>query len=316
MERSLTSPDYTPQFSGHESFHLRYGWLKKAYDQVSLALASGRDPLKVFTDDDAIARFGVGKNMVASIRFWATSCDVLSVEDGKIALGETGKRVLDDLGCDPYLENPNSLWLIHWNLASNVNRTSFFWAFNHFNEATFSKSLMEKKLFAHAEQYGWKKINRSTADKDLAVLLNTYAMPALSKKSSQEDSLSSPLAELGLLRQSPEDKKYHFGWGLKPTLCDELFLFALLQFWQRFSDANTLNIQSIMLEPGSPGRVFLMDENELSMRLMRLSELTMNALAWSETAGLRQIVRSKEITVEKAWAHVTSSINSHHSKAA
>ena len=25
---------YSPQFSGHETFPLRYGWLKKAYDRV------------------------------------------------------------------------------------------------------------------------------------------------------------------------------------------------------------------------------------------------------------------------------------------
>ena len=33
---------------------------------------------KVFLADDAIARFGVGKNMVASIRHWATFAGVIS----------------------------------------------------------------------------------------------------------------------------------------------------------------------------------------------------------------------------------------------
>ena len=32
----LYEPDYKPQFSGHETFPLRYGWLKKAFDAGSV----------------------------------------------------------------------------------------------------------------------------------------------------------------------------------------------------------------------------------------------------------------------------------------
>ncbi|MEK7854647.1 MAG: DUF4007 family protein, partial [Acidobacteriota bacterium] len=30
----LFEPNYRPSFSGHETFPLRYGWLKKAFDRV------------------------------------------------------------------------------------------------------------------------------------------------------------------------------------------------------------------------------------------------------------------------------------------
>ena len=33
--RPFHDPNYRPQFSGHETFPLRYGWLKKAFDQVA-----------------------------------------------------------------------------------------------------------------------------------------------------------------------------------------------------------------------------------------------------------------------------------------
>ena len=68
-------PNTRPQFSGHETFPLRQLWLRKAYDAVSTT-ASGADK-NVFSDEDAIARFGVGKNMVTSMRFWATACQVI-----------------------------------------------------------------------------------------------------------------------------------------------------------------------------------------------------------------------------------------------
>ncbi|MBL4830865.1 MAG: DUF4007 family protein [Aliivibrio sp.] len=308
MNFNLTTSEYTPHFSGHESFHLRYGWLKKAYDEVKKTLDLGGDPVKTFTDDDAIARFGVGKNMVAAIRFWATACGVLSYKDQKVGLGKLGTELIDDNGSDPYLEDPSSLWLIHWNLASNGKRTSYFWAFNYFNENSFTKRVMEKKLLGFAEQYGWKKPNHSTVDKDLSVLLNTYTMAQKQKKGSKEDSLTSPLSELGLLRQNVDDKDYHLGWGPKPSLSDEVFLFALLSFWEKFSGTNTLNVSSILLEPGSPGRIFLMDENEMALRLMRIELLTKGAFVWSETAGMKQIVRKKTFVQEDAWGLVTSNM--------
>ena len=55
-----------PKFAGHETFTLRYGWLKKAVD------ATGKDP-EVFLRDDALVTLGVGKNMVRSIRHWCIS---------------------------------------------------------------------------------------------------------------------------------------------------------------------------------------------------------------------------------------------------
>lgn len=50
-----------PIFSGHESFACKSHWLKRGYDFVR-----GENN---FNDDDAVVRLGVGKNMVASIKF-------------------------------------------------------------------------------------------------------------------------------------------------------------------------------------------------------------------------------------------------------
>ena len=69
--------DIKLMFSGHETFPLRQLWLKKAHDQVMLHISPNRisAPKSVFSDDDATERFGVGKNMVASIKHWALSCE-------------------------------------------------------------------------------------------------------------------------------------------------------------------------------------------------------------------------------------------------
>ena len=70
-------------FSGHETFPLRQMWLKKT---CSYAAPDGSIDKSVFSNDEAIAKFGVGKNMVASIKHWALACEVMREEDGNFKL--------------------------------------------------------------------------------------------------------------------------------------------------------------------------------------------------------------------------------------
>lgn len=56
---SLTQEQYN--FSGHETFPVRYTWLSKTLQHL------GDEP-KLFTRDDAMVLLGVGKNMVAAMR--------------------------------------------------------------------------------------------------------------------------------------------------------------------------------------------------------------------------------------------------------
>jgi len=119
--RDAASAPIRAHFSGHETFPLRQMWLKKAYDQ---ALEGGRVPKATFTDDDAIATFGVGKNMVASIRHWALACGVLHEDQGDFRVGELAGEILHDGGFDPYAENPSTAWLAHWQLAGRCSGRS------------------------------------------------------------------------------------------------------------------------------------------------------------------------------------------------
>ena len=134
-------------FSGHETFPLRQMWLKKAFDQAE---AGGRVPKAAFSDDNAIASFGVGKNMVSSIRHWALACDVLrdSGNDPKFfEISPTAIEVLRDDGLDPYAESPSTAWHAHWWLAGKGNRaTTWRWLFNHVTAPTFTRQELEAPL--------------------------------------------------------------------------------------------------------------------------------------------------------------------------
>ena len=83
-----------------------------------------------------------------------------------------------------------------------------------------------------------------------------------------------------------------------------VFTYALLDFWSRYSTAATLSFEAIAHAPGGPGRVFLFDENDVADRLAALDSATHGALQWSETAGLKQVVRNIDIDDESALSWI------------
>lgn len=302
MTRSpLYESTYTPRFSGHETFPLRYGWLKKAYDAVRQE-ATGKDDHLVFTRPEAIARFGVGKNMVASIRYWADAAGIIDDDKGthKIKPTNLGARVFGDGDdSDPYLERPATLWLLHWLLASNPANTTLFWAFSHFNEITFQRDQMVKGLKRLAEELGGKRASENTIKSDISCFVHTYSSPQGNPSGNYDDALESPLTELGLLK-SINRGTLRFSRGPKPQLTAGVFLYALLDFWsEHHREASTLSFEAIAHTPGSPGRIFQLDENDIADRLMRVGEGRGSKLEWSETAGLKQLIRVPELHFEK-----------------
>lgn len=294
MSRSpLCAEGYTPQFSGHETFPLRYGWLRKVYDRVAETQHETNNRVACW-DDDAIARFGVGKNMVRSMRHWAKAAGIIDEAPN----GATHTTLLGDLlfgkhGFDPYLEYPTSLWLIHWQLAAISTKTTWFWAFNHCPAITFDRDHLVKGIQKIVEERAWQRASETTVKSDVACFLHTYVARRPSGTTGYDDALESPLTELGLIKATGKKDGFRFARGPKSTLGNGVFAYAVADFWSRYSGASTtLSFEAVAQAPGSPGRVFVFDENDIAVRLARLEEATDGALSWSESAGLKQVVRT------------------------
>jgi hypothetical protein len=120
--KNKTTASDSAHFSGHETFPLRQMWLKKAFDRAE---PDGIVLKSTFSNDNAIAEFGVGKNMVAAIRHWALACDVLRDDAPQgYSLSPTAVAIFSDGGLDPYSENPSTAWYAHWWLAGRGNRAT------------------------------------------------------------------------------------------------------------------------------------------------------------------------------------------------
>jgi uncharacterized protein DUF4007 len=301
----LYHEDYRPQLSGHETFPLRYGWLKKAFDAI-YATEDHPDNKSVFLGDDAIARFGVGKNMVASMRHWAGAAGVIMEEPGSNAIRTTafGRKLFGPGGLDPYMEHPATLWLIHWHLSGHSEKTTWFWAFNHSPDAVFERDSLVKGVEKLAADRAWSRVAGATIKRDVECFVRTYVARPSSGHASHEDTLESPLTELGLIKAIGRRDGFRFVRGPKSSLGKGVFLYALIDFWRQYSKAQTLSFEAIAHEPGSPGQVFLLDENDIAERLLDLDEVTGGAFRWSETAGLKQILRDVEPTVDEALCYI------------
>lgn len=299
----LFQEGYRPQLSGHETFPLRYGWLKKAFDAVRTTEGDG-DNRSVFTGEDAIARFGVGKNMVGSMRHWATASGVIEEVPGEQRIQGThfGKLLFSDAGgADPYMEDPATSWLVHWHLAGRPEKTTWFWAFSHFPALFFERDMLVRGLARLAKDLTWPRSSTATIKRDVACFVRTYVAQPTSRQASYEDSLESPLIELGLVKPAGWRDGFRFVRGPKPSLGAGVFCYAVTDFWSRsFNSVNTLSFEVLTHEPGSPGRVFMLDENSLVDLLGEVEQLTRGAYAWSETAGLKQLIRERELTIEGA----------------
>ena len=301
----LFQHDYRPQLSGHETFPLRYGWLKKVFDAIE-ATENQDENKSVFLGDDAIARFGVGKNMVASMRHWSNVTSIIEEEPASklIRTTELGRRIFGKRGLDPYMEHPATLWLFHWQLAAHPEKTTWFWAFNHFPAITFERDQLVKGITRLANECAWSRVAATTIKSDVACFVRTYVAHRPPAQTGNDDALESPLTELGLIKPVGKRDGYRFVRGPKSSLGDGVFVYALLDFWSRYSSAATLSFEAIAHAPGAPGRVFLLEENDVVDRLTALEEVTGGILRWSETAGLKQVVRDANLNFENILSFI------------
>ena len=180
-------------FSGHESFACRYGWLPKLYD------AAVDDPALFASDDDAMLRLGLGRNMLKSLRFWGDAFGLTKTRGGKVTVTDFARRLLDPTdGFDPYLETPGALWRLHWRLTVHAGLGAWAVAFLE----TFDREITRERFVAAVRRRASQArgtITSGTATNHVDVFLRTYAGSEYSD-GAPEETLGSPFQELELLR--------------------------------------------------------------------------------------------------------------------
>lgn len=293
-------------FAGHETFPFRYTWLKKGVDNVA------KDP-EVFSREDAMVTFGVGKNMVASLRHWGMAIGTLEDDQSgnrgrRLRTTDLGSALCSDDGWDPYLEDVGTLWLLHWQLTSTPRlATTWWWVFNQYPGTQFTRRDLQAHLERLVETLAWSRVSPASLKRDLDCFIRTYS-PARRARTVQEETLDCPLIELGLIREEIAHQSYQLVRGSHSTLPTAIFGYALATYLERReTQAQTVSLTDLAFGEGAPGRVFCLNESGLLARLEALEELTAGALVYDETAGLKQIFLHKALVAKSLLEHYYAS---------
>lgn len=269
-------------FSGHESFPCKTLWLKKGYDFIKAE--------KDFNSPEAVVELGVGKNMVAAIRYWYKAFG-LNSDDERIKW-IPNFLFNDQDGKDRFMEDLGTLWLLHFllvysNIASLYNL--FFVDFQKERRRFDRNQIVTfvKRKMGEANQDHLFNVN--TVKKDVGVLLQNYCLPR--NPQSNED-YSTLLMDLDLLRQKEKkeeneengkDKSFYFNIEGKKKVTPEVFLFAVLMY--KPDGDNTIPFDLLQ----DIGLVFCMNDLEVIDMLRLLSERYSDSLTYSDVAGIRQL---------------------------
>lgn len=116
-------------------------------------------PYGTFQEHSAIARFGVGRNMAVSMRYWGLATAFLEEKERVIRPTKLGNAILADNGYDPFLERAATVWLAHWGVASTPEwTTTAYFAFNVLSAIEFDTSNLIDELLDLVKIKGGKPL--------------------------------------------------------------------------------------------------------------------------------------------------------------
>ena len=273
--------DIKSTFSGHETFACKTLWLKKGYDFVKQGHS--------FNDGDAVVQLGVGKNMVSSIRYWLRAFGIITAEGETTALAD---YIFDsDSGCDPFVEDTQTLWLLHWNLVYTNFATIYREVFLHlhkerkeFTKANVFDFLRKKNLDKAFKGISW---NDNTINKDIAMLTRMYVAP----DSSASDDHAMILLALNLIKRVDKEV-YEFNYSTKEKIHPLTFFYAI----HKISGGSSVVEFDKILELC---RIFCLSNNELYDIFKQLtainSNITFDNSAGEQLFAVKQTFSEREI---------------------
>lgn len=271
-------------FSGHESFQCKSLWLKKGFDYLS--------DDNSFVDADAVAKLGVGKNMVASIRFWLKAFG-LTIGD---KLQPIASYIFDtEEGVDPYAEDLNTLWLLHVLLITSDVASLYNLLFVEYQreKKEFSKSELQAFVKRKCSVPEQKNVyNENTVRKDIGVLLKNYVWPSDLK--TIED-FSALMINLGLIIRRGSDL-YTFKVVTETDMAPEVVLFTLIRMKGGDNTVSFDVLQKVSLVLGLPMTTLI----EI---IKKLEKIFPSTLIFTDNSGIKNVQFLQDMEESEALNH-------------
>jgi len=271
-------------FSGHESFNCRPLWLKKGYDFIQKGLD--------FHQDDAVVELGVGKNMVDSIKYWTKSFGLMSEEEN---LSNFANYIFGENGKDKYLEDPSTLWLLHYHLIKVDHASIYSLVFNDFRKHSqeFTKENLGRYLIRYSTEQNAPQ-SENTIERDIRVFIKNYGGPS-NKAKDIEDEFSNLFFELNLLEKI-DSKTFRIVNKERKEIPYEVVLFLILD---KYGDRKSISFHNLLNEQNSVGNVLVMNEQGI---LNKIEEIVADykTIIFSDVAGIKELQFKRKLDKWKA----------------
>jgi hypothetical protein len=280
------------QFSGHETFICKHFWLKKGYDFIL-----GKNG---FSDENAVIELGVGKNMVSSISYWLKAFGILDMNNEP---SELAKKIFDENGYDPYLEDIATIWLLQYSLVKTYKASLYHLFFNEFRKTRveFTKDQLLNYVLRVLEDAEQKNTNKNTITADIIVFIRNYLKPAFKESNRDiEEEYASLLIDLDLIRTYKSENIdgqlvdwYSVESKVQTDLPPEIVLFLILEHIESGKYSRSISFKELMIGENSPGMIFCLNEEGLYGKLERITS-KYKGITFSESAGIRELqIRTK-----------------------
>lgn len=264
------------RLQGHEKFALREGWINKALK----LLPENSD---AFTRKDATDLFGIGSNMVKSLRYWMRVFGLTDISGTE--LSEVGELIAK---YDPYLEKIFSLWIMHSYISKNIeDATTWFMFFNRCDADDMGKNEIESILLREVRKYAvGTAFSEKSLSNDVDVLLNMYSRSK--EKDDPEDKSVSPFAQLSLLKKM--GGRYIKNHPNKTQFPEEIVLYELAL---KMIGKEGISIEEVVLGECGLSKIYNMTAVMANDYFDRLDAA--GYIRVDRTAGLDIIYPSKEL---------------------
>ena len=290
------------KFKAHQSFFIRKGWLSKGIRAVGENSAI----LMPSNSREAMDSLGLGANQVVALRYWLTALGLIEKSSNKKEHTTTELcRVIS--ANDPYIEELGTLWVLHYNLATNRDEaTSWYWFFNRLNSKVFTKRDLVEGLHNFVATYdpdqGDEKSSSkavSSLESDVDCIFSTYIPHErlTGKHVSPESVIDCPLGDLGIVDIENRSLKTYRKKSGNTDIPNMVVLYAILKQLTAMKAGAPddsprhveIKISELLSGEGSPGKIFNLDSVQLLNKLYeleRLGHLTVNKTAGSDVVRI------------------------------
>lgn len=260
-------------FSGHEKFECKIDWIAKGLN----AFSDNNQIFNLTNVEEGIEMLGLGINMIKSLKHWMQVSGLIEQSD----LTELGHTILEK---DPYLENSDTLWLLHWNIVKNQERATLY---NLFFNIIYPHKFTKEQILNQTTS--WLRNNainlsQTTIKSDIDVFIRMY------KSNDSQDISLNLFSELKLITEQAPGI-YALNINAATDISDYVFIYILMDY---IDVLNNSIPESISMDDIQRGRLSLqkslcLGESTLYNKIHQLEQITEGKLAYSEASGIRQI---------------------------